>query len=548
MQKIVSTSRAFVRGAMILGIATVISKMMGSIYTILLQNMIGDRGMGLYQMAYPVYSTLLIVSTAGFPIAVSKFVSEYSALGDYQSARRIYHVSLVLLSVLGLVAAVVLYTQAPFFSTLSGDSEAVYAIRAIAPALFIVPAMSTMRGYFQGWQLMNPTAVSQIMEQLIRVATILLGAMIVLKLGFGDTGAAAAAAFGAVTGGIAGILVMVYYMVAFKNKRRELAQRHAVTERLVAKPLSIRAIMGKMLYYALPVSLGALIIPVISNVDAWTVTNILKSHGMAQATATREFGLLAGRSFKLLMLPAALASSLGAALMPSVSAAFALRNHLDLHARIKTGLHMALWFALPASVGLLVLAKPIDIALFKDAAGYHSIQIMGFAVLFSVLQITLSASLQGIGAVWVPLWGLFAGTAAKIALNFMLIPFFGIDGAAISTLLSYALATVLNFFSLRAKIGIAFHFRDDILKPFVATFIMGAFIFALYAQWSRLAIPIPPRIDAFAVTVLDVCMGIVLYAFLMVLIGLVNEKDIASLPRIGHPLVVVFRRFGLFAR
>ena len=525
---------------MVLGIATVISKLMGSIYTILLQNLIGDRGMGLYQMAYPVYSTLLILSTAGFPIAVSKFVSEYSALGDYHSARRIYRVSITLLSVIGLFAALGLYFKASFFAKLSGDTQAVYAIKAIAPALFIVPAMSTMRGYFQGWQMMNPTAISQITEQLVRVATILLGAFFLLKLGFGDSGAAAAAAFGAVTGGIAGFLVMIYYLFAYHPNKK-------YSHRIVSH-LTIREIVGKMLYYALPVSLGALIIPLISNVDAWTVTNILKSHGMAQAAATREFGLLAGRSFKLLMLPAALASSLGAALMPSVSAAYALRKDHDLRARIETGLKMALWFALPASVGLFVLAKPIDIALFKDAAGYHSIQIMGFAVLFSVLQITLAASLQGIGAVWVPLWGLFVGTAAKITLNFLLIPGFGIDGAAFATLVSYALAAVMNFLALKARIRLDLKFREDLLKPVVATFIMGAFIFAIYAQWVRLSMPISLRFGAFAVTIVAIVVGMVLYAFLMVLIGLVKETDLAAMPKIGRPLVGVFRRFGLFAR
>ncbi|MGZ4164214.1 MAG: oligosaccharide flippase family protein, partial [Tumebacillaceae bacterium] len=124
----------FLRGALILGLAGILSKVLGSVYTIFLQNIIGDRGIGLYQMAYPIYSTLLILSTAGFPVAVSKFVAEHIALGDYIGAKKVFRVSTVLLAMTGVAFFLLLFFGADQFAELFGDQDATYAIRMIAPA------------------------------------------------------------------------------------------------------------------------------------------------------------------------------------------------------------------------------------------------------------------------------------------------------------------------------------------------------------------------------------------------------------------------------
>ena len=152
----------FLRGALILGLAGIFSKLLGSVYTIFLQNIIGDRGIGLYQMAYPIYSTLLILSTAGFPVAVSKFVAEHIALGDFTGAKKVFRVSFFLLFFSGLGFFLLLFYGAEMFAVWFGDRDAMYAIKLIAPALLSVPIMSAIRGYFQGWQRMEPTATSHV--------------------------------------------------------------------------------------------------------------------------------------------------------------------------------------------------------------------------------------------------------------------------------------------------------------------------------------------------------------------------------------------------
>lgn len=502
--------------------------------------------MGLYNMAYPIYSSLLLISTAGFPVAVSKFVSEYVALGDLRTSQRIYRVSLVLLACIGFAGALTLYALAPAFAQLSGDPRAVWAIRAIAPALFVVPALSAMRGYFQGWQMMEPTGISQVVEQLVRVGTILVAASLALRWGFGAPIAAAGAAFGAVTGALAGLLVMLYFF--WRQRRRGLNQAAPGHERADtgAVTLSYAQIMRKLLYYAVPVSLGALVIPVMSNVDAFTVTNLLKQGGLSQILATRDYGILSGRAFKLMMFPAALASSIGVALMPAVSEAHSLRHAEDTSARALMGLRMTLLFALPASVGLWLLARPIDVALFRDAAGYHSIQILGLATLFSTVQIALAASLQGLGAVYLPLRSLVFGVIAKVLLNFVLVPRFGIDGAAAATVGSYALAATLNFIALQRLLGLRTPWRMLLLKPLLATFVMSAFTFSLYVQWQRWHVPVPARLGAAIVTVICVAVAGVIYLLALLGAGGLMEGEVEAVPRIGRPLAGILRRLRLF--
>nr|NNM89893.1 polysaccharide biosynthesis protein [Bacilli bacterium] len=536
------SAKSFLKGAFILAFATILSKMMGSIYTIALQNLIGDRGMGLYQMAYPVYAMLLIITTAGFPIAIAKFVSEYHAIGDEDGARRIYRVSLMMVAMIGFVVAISLFVSAPIVAKWSGDPEATLALRAIAPALFTVPIVSAMRSYFQGWQWMTPTAISQIVEQLIRVVTILVGAYLLLRLGYGIVGAASMAAFGAVVGSLGGFIVMVIVFIRKRIPTRTLRRTEASLR------LPKRLIVMRMIHYALPVSLGALMIPLISAVDAFTVTNMLKSLGLSQMMATQQFGLLAGRAFKLLMLPGALASSVAAALLPFVSVAHALGNQSELQRRVRSGLQVAVFMALPASLGMMILAKPIDIALFKNAQGMLSIQITSMTILLSVIEIVLMACLQGIGAVYAPLVGLIGSFFVKITGNLLLIRFFGIDGAAFATLLSYLFATGYGFMVLQRRTKLRLKIEEDIVKPLTVTLIMGAFLYAMYDQWTRFHFLLSPRWNALFITGICVFVGIGLYVFLLIVIGLIKEKELAAVPKVGPYLIFFCHRIGLFVR
>lgn len=540
------TSKAFVRGALILTLAALISKLLGSIYTIILQNLIGDRGMGIYQMAYPVYATLLVISTAGFPVAISKYVSEYTAMNDTQNANKIFRSAFLMLAATGFVAMSGLYLFSTKFAALAGDPRATWALKAIAPALFIVPILSSMRGYFQGWQSMRPTAISQIVEQLIRVITIIAGVLIVLALGGKDRAAAAVASFGAVTGGLAGLAVMMIELWRFYRREKHVSTQKRLRDRSDSELLSTIEILRKLVYYAVPVSLSALVIPLFSNIDAFTVTNLLKAHGYTQNAATHLYGLLSGRAFKLLMLPATLVSSIGVALLPAVSEANVRSGEHTVRSRVMLGFRFTMLLALPASVGLMLLAGPIDIALFRDDQGVQAIMWMGVATFFSSIQMNSAASLQGLGLVYTPLVSLLIGTISKITLNFILVPYFQISGGAAATAISYGIVGIWNWLVLARRLHLRIVFTRHLLKPLMAVFVMGAGVYAAKVQWERLALVSSPRLSAMLLVIVAVLIGVVLYGVMIVSSGMLTEREVRSVPKIGRPLGAFLRRIRIY--
>ncbi|QQE79411.1 polysaccharide biosynthesis protein [Alicyclobacillus sp. SO9] len=528
--------KGFVQGAMLLAAAAAVSKVMGSVYTIVLQNVIGDRGMGLFQMAYPIYATLLAIATAGFPVAISKLVSERLALGDVQGSKKVFKVSSMLLTAAGIASFCLLFFGAAFWARVAGDEHAVWAIRAIAPALLFVPMLSVLRGYFQGHQWMQPTATSQVLEQLVRVVTIIGLAMWLEMKGYSHAISAAGAAFGAVTGAIAGFALLLYYWL----------HRHPhVDYDETARVASSWSLAKTLVYYAFPISLGAMVIPLMNNVDVVTVVNLLKETGDAQGQATTQFGLLTGRAFKLMMLPTTLASGIGIAVMPAVSEAFTLGFRRLMSNRIDTAIRLTVILALPSAVGLALLAKPVDVALFKDTAGAAAIQVIAFATVFAGVQLTVAAVLQGCGWMYLPVIHLLIAAGVKLVGNLLFIPYYGIEGAAAATVVSYAVAAVLNFAAMRRLLKERFNWLEWVVKPSVAVFIMAAAVFGAYQQWLRMGGLDLQRWTIAASAMAMVGIGIIVYGVALMATGLVRENELARIPKVGPQLVLWCSRVGL---
>jgi Membrane protein involved in the export of O-antigen and teichoic acid len=200
----VTSHKRFLQGAAILAAASLISKILGVFYRVPYKAITGDVGLYAYAQVYPIYSTLLILATAGFPIAVSKIVAEKLAVGDVAGARRVFHVAAAFLSATGVACFALLFFGAPLIAALMGDPQLTMPIRMVSTALLVVPVMAAIRGYFQGQQNMMPTGVSQVLEQLVRIATILVLAIWAMETGRGVYAAASGALFGSFTGALAG--------------------------------------------------------------------------------------------------------------------------------------------------------------------------------------------------------------------------------------------------------------------------------------------------------------------------------------------------------
>ena len=288
---------------MVLTVAGIVVKILGGVNRILLSRLLGGEGIGLYQMAYPMYILLLSIVGAGIPIAVSIMVAEQAARGNYSGTRRIFHVTLAFMAVIALLCGLgmVLGARALIATGLVSDERAYWPLVVLAPALSLSVLTCCFRGYFQGLQLMTPTALSQMVDQFIRVCVMLTLAWILLP--YGLVPAASGAAFGAVPGAAAGLCVIAVLYIRHEKKER-LADEGTFV------PLRALSVIKRLIVLAVPVAAANMLLPAVASIDLFIVPRRLIAAGYTGHEATALFGYLSGMANGLVQLPAILTMAL----------------------------------------------------------------------------------------------------------------------------------------------------------------------------------------------------------------------------------------------
>lgn len=513
------SSNKFLKGAAILTMAGLMVKVIGSFNRILLSRLLGGEGIGLYQMAYPVYLLILAVSSAGIPVAVSIVVSEKLAKNDYYNAQRVFKISLALMAAAGFVFAMSLFFSAGFLveSGLISDARAYYGLVALTPAVFFSTILACFRGYFQGHQLMTPPAVSQILEQLVRVMTMVILAYLLLP--YGLEYAAAGAAFGAVPGGITGLVVLSFFYMKYKKRWVNADGQNKISKD------SVRSIVKRLVMLALPVSCANIMVPISSSIDMLLVPNMLINCGYAVDEATALFGYLAGMAQPLLMMATIPTMSLAASLVPAVSEAKILKDEAGIRQKADTAVKLCSLLTLPAAAGMSVLAEPISLLLYGTGMAAGVIMHLGPAVwLLGMHQVT-TGLLQGTGSINVPMFNMLAGIGAKLAaIYFLTNESHNILAAAWATDINFAVAAGLNILVLR-QFGITMPYRQ-LGKIALAAAGMGGIVYLLHPALTAL---LQIKIAATGLTILA---GAVSYFMLLLACGGVNKAELRQLPLI----------------
>lgn len=535
---------SFVQGAFILAFAGFSSRFFGAGFRIALAALIGDEGIGLFQMAYPIYAMLLAISTAGIPIAISKLVSEKLTHKDYRGAFRIFKLSFVLLGFSGAVASLIFYRGAYFFATvILNEPRAFYPLLSISPAILLVTIMASLRGFFQGQQIMMPTALSQICEQIGRIFFALVLVVILLPLGLEF--AAAGATFGAVAGAVFGLLVMV--VLYFRQRRRF---SYDMQRQLSYQPESSLKVFSQIILFALPITLGSLVMPLINVADMVVIVR-LQDAGFSPDRVTALYGQLTGMANSIVHFPTTLGIALSVSLVPAIAEAYALRKASLIASRVNVAMKLTIFFALPASVGLAILARPINIFLFDNAEAAYPLVILSAGVLFLSLYFTTSGILQGMGKTMLPVKSMFYGVIVKFIFTWSLagIPALNIMGAATATVMSFALAAYLNMREVSLATGWRVQVIDAVLKPMLAVLVMVVSVFLLF-QGSVLFTE--PHLGERAVnavgTLVAVTGGVLSYGLILLLTGAIVEADFSLLPRYGRRFARMLSRFNLLRR
>ncbi|MFC4769979.1 putative polysaccharide biosynthesis protein [Effusibacillus consociatus] len=535
-------SQTFVKGAVALALAGMISKILGVVYVVPLQNMIGSYGMGLYQIAYNLYIIALYLALAGFPLALSKAIAERTVENDYDGAEQIFKLSMRLMLATGVTAFVILFFGAPWLAALAGESQATLAIRALAFAILVVPILAAYRGYLQGYQNMAPSGMSQVIEQFVRVAVILTGTYLVLKLGYDVSYGAATATFGGMVGAVASLLMVMYFVA---KMRRGFQNRRTGRTSPDSWPM-----LRKLIAYAIPISLGTLVLPIAQLVDTYTVINLLKWIGVAQKEATESFGILTNDGYRLIQLPVTVATAIGTSLLPAITEAVSSKNETLMKERIDISFRLISLTILPATAVLFVLAEPIDMMLFRHTDGANVMRIVSFMGILMSFEILTTYMLQGIGYMYLPVRNMLIGTGSKFALNLALIPVLGIEGAAVSASLAYLFSSWLNIRSVFKLTGVRLKLGMMLTRPLAASIVMGFMLWGSHRVLLGLFEDVieSARLLATVELMIILPLGGIFYGILTLVMGSITRRELSFIPKIGPKLNRLIERYPWLMR
>ncbi|ADQ15409.1 putative polysaccharide biosynthesis protein [Halanaerobium hydrogeniformans] len=532
---------SFIKGAAILTAAGMAARVMGFVYRVVLTRIIGAEGMGLYQMAYPIYTILLVVSRSGIPIALAKLIADRIASDKKKEAYKTFIVARRMSFIIGLSVSLIMAISAkPLINLLSLDPRSYYAVLAISPAIFVVSIMAAYRGFFQGLQDMVPTALSQIIEQFVRMFTMIL--LVVLLAPHGLEYAAAGASFGAVTGAGGGLLILLFIY----HKRHEKIFSFLSTGKDSVEIKSMR-IAKRIASLGVPITLGALVLPLMSLVDLIFVPNRLQTAGYLVNEATALYGMFSAVAMPLVNFPTIITVSLSASLVPAIAEAFAKERDELIKHRVQTALRLTILVGLPASVGLYLLALPITDIIFSEPGAAVPLRFVAWGVLFIALQQTSTGILNGVGKTAIPARNLMIGAVFNAFINYTLtaIPRFGIRGAALGTTTGFAIAAFLNLYHVKKESGFKIQVKAMIIKPLTAIIVMSVFVKAAYYFGlnilTRYNITYAYQINTFLV----IFFASFIYFITLLLLKEIKYNDLAVMPVFGKKLADFLRKIAL---
>lgn len=524
----------FLKGTLILTISSIVVKVIGAMNWILLSRVLGGEGIGLYQMGFPIYLMAITVSSAGIPVAISIITAEKVAQNDFRGAERVFRVTLRLLFVTGLVFSMALFfgAQKLIDWKFIRDARAFYSIIALAPAVFFVTFLASFRGYLQGWQIMTPTACSEITEQLVRVVTMLFFASYFLPRGL--AAAAGGASMGAGAGAFCALLVLLFF---YHRLKKDLKAKRELQNPAVVQETS-SSIISRLLKLALPVSLTSLMLPIVANLDLLIVPQRLEVAGFDVRHATELFGYLTGMAVPLVNLSTIFTAALAISLVPAISEARALGWQENIRHKTSVAFRVAMIVTFPCFMGLFCLAEKVAGLIYNAPGAAPAIQAMSIGIVLLGMHQVSTAVLQGMGRTSIPVVNMIVACVAKVCLNWTLtaIPWLGIRGSAMATVADFGVAALINMYFVYKLTGYKLD-ASGVIKPLAAAGVMGIAVQGILYTAS-----------GFGGWVLMLCMAVavIVYTLVLTAIGGLTKEDLESLPYLGNRILRVGQKLGAF--
>ena len=546
--------QTFLQGTAVLAMATVLVKLMGFLFKVPLNNIIGEDGFGYFNTAYDVYNVLLMISTTGLPVAMSRMISQAQTLGNHAQIKRIYRTSLYVFLTIGMVGSLGLLFFCRQLSVMVTTNENSWAaIAALAPCVLLICLVSAYRGFFQGQSNMTPTSVSQIFEAVTRLVVGLGLAWLVMKLtgeaavraqgivlASGETaqdyGDITLAAGGAILGVTLGSLISVVYL------HHKFRQSNQILSLGGGTAKSTRSTMKELLSIAVPITLGSAGLQIINLFD--TMIYMRRLTGALQWTEKMADSAKGVYNFcqTVFALPCSFIPTITIAVIPAITASLTRKDLAEAKATSESSVRTMALIAMPCAAGLFVMAEPV-IRLLCSTYTEDRIQlaatmlaILGLTVIFNSLVLLLNAIMQAHGDVVTPVVNMLIGGIIKIIVNYILVgqPNLNIVGAPIGTFICYISITALDLIAMKRHISARPAIFKNIIRPGLASAIMGAATFMVYRVLSN-------AISSWKLAcLLSLAFAVVLYAVLAVFLRCLTYEDCMLLPK-GEKIAKILR-------
>lgn len=586
-----NASQTFLKGAAVMTISMVVVKVLGFVDKILISNLyayFGDEyaaiGTGLYSNAYEIYIPLFTIATAGFPIAVSRLISESIAQKRYKDVRQIHKVSIPFFAITGTVCFLIMFCSSFFYINVIKSPYSLYAMLMLSPAILFGCLVSIYRGYFEGQRNMVPTAISEIIEAGSKLVFGLAIAYVIMKIG-GDEYKAFGTVFGltfsgpnaeldamytimsfSVAGAIAGIVLGSFGCFLFLFLRYKIGG-DGIPEEYYRNSVEARTkkeTFKRMFKTAIPIGLTALVMNIGTLVDSAVIQNVLfnlaVSNGGEIVQQYRNMGVdlqnqlesktihtalwgCYGAALPLMQLVTAVTQAFGTAAMPNVASAWTKGDKKELKTSIETVLRLTMLFTLPAGLGLAALAEPIMDLVYASnvqvVIGAQVLKIMGFTAIVIACVVPLCSMLQGIGRVDLPLKLYASGILIKVATTWMFVSIVpvNIQGGSVGSLIAYSFMLTVGMYLLVKHSHVMPDFVSTVIKPLIAAVLCAATAFFTFILFKNLM----PMLFATVISV--ACAGVVYITFLLIL-KTFTRNELKYLPK-GEKIVTILEKSHL---
>ena len=534
------STKLFFSGILVLTVSNLLMKAIGLLFKIPLNHVVGDTGMGYFNSAYAIYVTFFMISTAGLPMAVALLISESRAKGNIKQVKRIFNVSVVLFFIIGVVGMCAMMFGSKAFSALMKSEPTYLCIMAIAPTLFFICISSAIRGFFQGYQQMIPTAISQLIESLCKLLVGIMMAMWSISAGYEIHETAAFTVLGLTVGAALGMVFLVISKMIFKESKYNEEFVQLSDDEQITEP--VKVILKRLVIIAIPITLSASLLSLANFIDAIIVQSRLQAAGMTQLEATTVFGNYTTLAVPMFNLPPALIYPISYSIIPMIRATMVAGDKVRAKLIMESSLRVAVLIAVPSALGLSALSKPI-LNLFYTSKSVEMaaplLSILALSVFFLCILSVTNAILQACGHERKPIISMVVGAVVKLVSSYILIgiPGVGIYGTPISTFLCYLTVTSINFYFVAKYVGIIPKVRSVFVRPFAAAVLCMITAVGAYALFEKLH---PGRLATLAA----IAIAVAVYAVLIFVFKAISKEDVLLLPK-GKKICSVLQKLKL---